>query len=85
MSDHDTGTATRELDRRQMADFVERKWSDEIVPALTDYIAVPAKSPAFDPHWLRHGFIDRVVSDAAQWAEAQPVRGLKVDGAAPRI
>ena len=41
--------------------FAERVWDDEIVPALTDYIAVPAKSPMFDAEWSQHGFIDRVV------------------------
>ena len=25
--------------------FVDEKWDQEIIPALTDYIAVPAKSP----------------------------------------
>ena len=29
------------------------KWDNEIIPALTDYIAVPAKSPAFDADWER--------------------------------
>ena len=33
--------------------FAERVWDDEIVPALTDYIAVPAKSPMFDAEWQR--------------------------------
>ncbi len=67
------------LDAAQLRNFVERKWNDEIVPALTDYIAVPAKSPAFDPDWARHGFIERVVTEAATWAERQPVRGLRLE------
>ena len=28
---------------------MDRIWDDEIVPALTDYIRIPNKSPAFDP------------------------------------
>ncbi len=75
----DTLHATRELDADILRDFVERKWNDEIVPALTDYIAIPAKSPAFDPDWAKHGFIERVVADAAQWAERQRVQGLKLE------
>lgn len=27
---------------------MDDKWDHEIIPALTDYIAVPAKRPAFD-------------------------------------
>ena len=41
--------------------FANRIWDDEIVPALTDYIEVPAKSPMFDADWAKNGFIDRVV------------------------
>ncbi|MGA7814939.1 M20 family metallopeptidase [Caballeronia sp.] len=69
----------RRIDRVALREFVDRKWDDEIVPALTDYIAVPAKSPGFDPDWVRNGFIERVVVDTAQWAERQPVRGLTVE------
>ncbi|WP_323121323.1 M20 family metallopeptidase [Burkholderia alba] len=67
------------VDHAQLNDFIERKWNDEILHALTDYIAVPAKSPAFDPDWARHGLLERVVVDAAQWAERQPVKGLKLE------
>jgi hypothetical protein len=67
------------IDRDALREFIDRKWDDEILPALTDYIAVPAKSPMFDLDWARNGFIERVITDAAQWAERQPVRGLKVE------
>ena len=33
----------------------------------------------FDADWVAHGFIERVVTDAVQWAEQQPVKGLKVE------
>ncbi|MEX3823002.1 peptidase M20, partial [Paraburkholderia sp. BR14262] len=75
----DPSEATRQLDHDELRAFVERKWHDEIVPALTDYIAVPAKSPAFDPQWAQHGYLERVVQEAAKWAEQQPVRGLKLE------
>ena len=62
-----------------LAAFAARTWDEEIVPALTDYIAVPAKSPMFDPDWERHGLIDRVVRDAAAWVESKSVAGLKLE------
>lgn len=68
-----------QIDRAALREFVDRKWDDEILPALTDYIAVPAKSPMFDPDWQSNGFIERVVLEAAQWAEKQPVRGLRLE------
>lgn len=74
-----TEAAQLQLDRDALRAFVERKWDDEIVPALTDYIAIPAKSPAFDADWAKHGYLERVVADAARWAEQQRVRGLKLE------
>lgn len=59
--------------------FAERVWDDEILPALTDYIAIPAKSPMFDADWAASGHIDRVVRDAAAWVERQRIDGLKLE------
>jgi acetylornithine deacetylase/succinyl-diaminopimelate desuccinylase-like protein len=63
----------------QLAAYSGRVWDEEIVPALTDYIAVPAKSPMFDPDWQQHGLLDRVVRDAASWVESKKVAGLKLE------
>lgn len=58
---------------------ISQTWDREIVPQLQDYIAVPAKSPMFDPQWAQHGYIDTVVRNAAVWVEAQKVAGLKLE------
>ncbi len=63
----------------QLAAFSGRVWDEEIVPALTDYIAIPAKSPMFDADWQQHGLLDRVVRDAASWVESKKVAGLKLE------
>jgi acetylornithine deacetylase/succinyl-diaminopimelate desuccinylase-like protein len=62
-----------------LAAFANRTWDDEIVPALTQYIAIPAKSPMFDADWQKNGFIDKVVRDAASWVEGKKVAGLKLE------
>jgi acetylornithine deacetylase/succinyl-diaminopimelate desuccinylase-like protein len=59
--------------------FAARTWDEEIVPALTDYIAIPAKSPMFDADWERSGHIERVIRDAAAWVERKKVAGLKLE------
>jgi acetylornithine deacetylase/succinyl-diaminopimelate desuccinylase-like protein len=59
--------------------FAARAWDERIVPALVEYIAVPAKSPMFDAEWERHGHIERVVADAARWVESRKVAGLKLE------
>ncbi len=58
---------------------ISQTWDREIVPRLQDYIAIPAKSPMFDPQWAQHGHIDTVVRNAAAWVESQKVEGLKLE------
>ncbi len=62
-----------------LAAFCRRRWDEAIVPALVDYIAIPAKSPLFDADWAAHGHIERVVRDAAAWVEARRVPGLRLE------
>ena len=62
-----------------LADYAGARWDEAIVPALTEYIRVPAKSPMFDPAWQANGHIDRVVRDAAGWIESRRVAGLQLE------
>lgn len=59
--------------------FVDALWDDSILPVLGEYVAIPAKSPHFDPDWQAHGHLDRAVALAEAWCRAQPVRGLAVE------
>ncbi len=58
---------------------VSRVWDENIVPQLTDYIAIPAKSPMFAPDWEQQGLLDAVVRNAAAWVEEQKVEGLQLE------
>src|SRR5512140_2173655 len=67
------------LDAAQALAHTTRKWDQDIVQQLTDYIAIPAKSPGFDKDWVQHGYIETVVRNAAAWVEAQKVEGLTLE------
>ena len=67
------------LNAAQALSQVTTQWDDDIVGQLTDYIAIPAKSPSFDADWAQHGHIDTVVRHAAAWVEAQKVEGLRLE------
>src|SRR6185369_14305847 len=59
--------------------FVQRVWADSIVPALSQYITIPAKSPMFDPQWREHGYIDQAVKLIEDWGRARAIEGLRID------
>ncbi|MDX3904605.1 MAG: M20 family metallopeptidase [Pigmentiphaga sp.] len=67
------------MDMSELSAVVARRYDDELIPLLMDYVRIPAKSPMFDPSWESHGHLAAVVEAAAQWARAQPIAGLKVD------
>jgi hypothetical protein len=58
------------MDFNKVTAFMDRIWDDEIIPALTDYIRIPNKSPAFDPDWEKHGHMEKAVTMFADWAHA---------------
>ena len=56
------------MDSTALKLHVDRLWDAEILPALSDYIRLPAKSPAFDPDWAANGHIDAAIDLYAGWA-----------------
>ena len=57
-------------------------WDEAIVPALADYIRIPAKSPHFDHDWEKNGHIEAAVQFAARWPRSPKARHRSAFGAA---
>jgi acetylornithine deacetylase/succinyl-diaminopimelate desuccinylase-like protein len=64
------------MEPRQLERFVDELWQDSIMPALTEYIRIPAKSPFFDHDWARHGYLEDAVRLAVKWCEAHRMAGM---------
>ena len=78
------------MDSRKIEQFVARKWDDEIVPQLVEYIRIPNKSPMFDADWVAHGYMDAAVALMEKWARAQTIPGMvlevvRLEGRTPLI
>src|ERR1700754_3610433 len=58
---------------------IEQLWDDAIVPAITEYIRIPAKSPHFDRDWQKHGYIEAALQLAVKWGGANPLKGMKLE------
>jgi acetylornithine deacetylase/succinyl-diaminopimelate desuccinylase-like protein len=58
---------------------VEQVWEDSAVPALTEYMRVPNKSPAFDPEWEAHGYMRDAVKLLESWARDHLPQGAALE------
>src|SRR5213596_2497413 len=67
------------IEPKKLGEFVQRTWDEAIVPALTEYVRIPAKSPMFDREWAAHGDLDRAVALIGAWARSRSIEGLGVE------
>jgi acetylornithine deacetylase/succinyl-diaminopimelate desuccinylase-like protein len=67
------------IDPERTLAFVRRAWDESIVPSLTEYVRIPAKSPLFDPQWREHGHLDRAVALVEGWCRGRAIEGLRVE------
>ncbi|WP_327659392.1 MULTISPECIES: M20/M25/M40 family metallo-hydrolase [unclassified Streptomyces] len=70
----------RAADAALVRDFCATRWDEEVLPLVREHIRVPAVSPAYDPQWESHGFLDRAVEAAAEWLRSvEDLPGLRVE------
>src|ERR1700680_3692022 len=63
----------------KLRNLIERQWRESILERLAAYVRIPNKSPAFDPDWERHGYMDAAMQLIADWCRAQPIPGMRVE------
>src|SRR5215475_279203 len=51
--------------------LIDAFWDDSILPSITEYIRIPNKSPAYDPKWAEHGYMEDAVKLMEGWARRQ--------------
>jgi len=67
------------MDNNRIKSFVIRNWDDSALPQLTDYIRIPNKSPAFDPDWQAHGYMEEAVALIESWCLSQDIPGMQLE------
>ncbi len=62
-----------------LAQRINDAWWDEHTAALSDFVAIPSISPAFDPTWAGSGHLSAIVDRVADWCLSRDVLpGLRV-------
>ncbi len=72
------------LDAERALSDVSSKWDQDIVKQITDYIAIPAKSPGFDKDWAQHGYLETVLQQRRQLGGGAEGRRPEAGDRAPR-
>src|SRR6185312_12827718 len=67
------------MNKQQLLQFIDTTWDKDVIPTLCDYIKIPNKSPYFDPQWIEHGHMDRVVNLFYQWCQQRAVPNMKIE------
>jgi acetylornithine deacetylase/succinyl-diaminopimelate desuccinylase-like protein len=58
---------------------VRQAWDTEILPSLSDFIAIPALSPGFDADWAKTGHLDAAAEHLLGWLTGREVPGATVE------
>ncbi|KRD39422.1 peptidase M20 [Lysobacter sp. Root916] len=69
------------MDFSALQRFIAHRWQDDLLPVLSDYIAIPCQSPAFEPDWAERGHMQRAVTLMIDWARERlaQVPGARVE------
>jgi acetylornithine deacetylase/succinyl-diaminopimelate desuccinylase-like protein len=67
------------MDTARLKEFVEQMWEETALPTLTEYMRIPNKSPAFDPDWEKHGYMNDAVKLLDSWARAHLPSGATLE------
>lgn len=68
-----------DVDREVLSATVRTRWERDILPSLSDLVAIPAVSEGFDPHWAEHGHLAAAVDHVRSWLVALALPGAAAE------
>jgi acetylornithine deacetylase/succinyl-diaminopimelate desuccinylase-like protein len=67
------------VDTPTLQQHVRQAWDAEILPSLSDFVAIPALSPGFDADWARNGHLDAAAEHLHRWLTGRGIPGATVE------
>ncbi|HYS35115.1 MAG TPA: M20/M25/M40 family metallo-hydrolase [Pseudonocardiaceae bacterium] len=68
-----------DVDRETLTSTVRTLWERDILPSLSDLVAIPAVSEGFDPNWAANGHLAAAVEHVRGWLVARGLPGATVE------
>ncbi|WP_414636315.1 M20/M25/M40 family metallo-hydrolase [Actinophytocola sp.] len=62
-----------------MRQDIRRIWDTDVLPSLTEFVAIPALSPTFDVEWATSGHLDAAAEHLRAWLERRAIPGATVE------
>ncbi|MEC7704447.1 MAG: M20/M25/M40 family metallo-hydrolase [Candidatus Thermoplasmatota archaeon] len=77
-----------DLDFDAIHSWVDEQWENHALGSLSDFIEIPALSPAFDEDWASNGYLDETIDLFLDWLSKLPMKGMtcnvhRLDGRTP--
>jgi acetylornithine deacetylase/succinyl-diaminopimelate desuccinylase-like protein len=71
-----------------MYNYIDKLWDESALPALKEFVSIPALSPEFDAEWEKNGYLLDSLELAEAWVKAQDLKNckmqiVKADGKTP--
>ena len=67
------------VDLDRLIERADELWEESILPSLTEFIAIEALSPSFEPNWKAKGELDSAIDLFSNWLEEQQLDGMTYD------
>jgi len=67
------------MEASQVTLLADRAWDESILPKIEQYIAIPSKSPSFDPTWEQNGHLAKAVGLIEAWCKEQKIDGITIE------
>lgn len=67
------------MDRTALTSTVRTLWDDNVLPSLSDFVAIPAVSLSFDPNWAENGHLAAAVDHVKAWIADRGLPGAELD------
>ena len=61
----------------QCKNYVDKDFEDSLVQSLSDFIAIPNVSKAYDENWATNGLLEKAAEHIKTWVEGLEIKGLK--------
>jgi acetylornithine deacetylase/succinyl-diaminopimelate desuccinylase-like protein len=63
----------------KVQEYVEKNFTESILPSIVDYIKIPNLSRSYDPEFLTNGLLQKAANHMIDWVKSVNVKGLKVE------